>query len=165
MAKQLAQAALTMALAAATLPGQYNYQYVTAGSGGVSLNNLVTEDASNPTLFVASSTSACGAGFALAAATSGSAFPLASGAGTVQTGVADSTAITAGHILGGGSPGGTVHDLGTNSRASVGSAQCVVGVALAGASAGSTVSLLYDGPGSYGGGPGSANLTVPEAAP
>jgi|HubBroStandDraft_4_1064222.scaffolds.fasta_scaffold183244_2 hypothetical protein len=94
-----AELAAALLLWAGSTRAQNTPQYVTTGTGGVTLNSLVVEDASNPTQFIVPlSSGACGAGFALAAATQGNTFPLSSTAGAVQRGIAANN-VTAGDIL------------------------------------------------------------------
>jgi hypothetical protein len=152
---------LLLAIGATLLPAlplsaQATQQYVTAGLGGVTVNYLVVEDGSSPTNFVqVQSTGACGSGFAKATASQGNSFPLGSAAGTVQSGVADfgsgPSAIPAGDILIGGvvTPG-TVADSGQTTANAIPPSTCIVGVALAGAQPGGTITLLYAGTGAYG---------------
>jgi hypothetical protein len=122
----------------------------TAGSGGVTANYLASKDTSNPTKYVLPGAGGCGTGVASATAASGTAFELLSIPGSVLTMVADNS-ITAGDILIGGSvTPGRVADSGYASRGSIPSTTCIVGVAQASATAGSTVPVLYDGVGNYG---------------
>lgn len=125
-------------------------QLATAGTGGITQNLLAAKDASDPTVWVLPAAGGCGAGIAASTATVGNTFYLQNVSGSILTGVADGT-ITAGHILTGGSgTPGRVADTGQTSVGAVSNSTCIVGIALAGATVGNTVSILYEGPGLYG---------------
>lgn len=133
-------------------------QLVTAGTGGVTQNLLAAKDTSNPTVWVLPAAGGCGAGIAASNATAGNTFYLQNVSGSILTGVADGT-ITAGHILtGGSSTPGRVADTGQTSAAAVSNSICIAGIALAGATVGNTVSILYEGPGLYGSALTAANV-------
>jgi hypothetical protein len=132
----------------------------TAGAGGVTANLLAAKDTSNPTKYVLPAAGGCGSGIAASTASSAAAFFLYSSAGQIVSAVADGT-ITAGHLLtGGSSTPGRVADTGQTARASVPSSTCIVGVAKASATVGQTVSIVYDGPGSFGAGTWSDDGTT-----
>jgi hypothetical protein len=136
----------------------------TAGSGGVTANYLAAKDTSNPTKYVLPVAAGCGSGIAAASAISGATFFLYASAGQAVSAVADGT-ITAGHLLtGGSSTPGRVADTGQSARASVPSSTCIVGVAKASATVGQAVSIVYDGPGSFGSGSFSDDGTTITAA-
>jgi hypothetical protein len=133
----------------------------TAGAGGVTANLLAAKDTSTPTTkYVLPSAGGCGSGVAAATASSGASFILYASAGQSVVGVADGT-ITAGHLVtGGSSTPGRVADIGQSARSSVPSSTCIVGVAKASATAGQTVAIVYDGPGSFGAGTWSDDGTT-----
>jgi hypothetical protein len=143
------------AIGAALVPAggavaQTSQQYVTAGASGVT---IVPSSASPVD---------CGDGFALSGASvAGNAFPMSTGGGTIQTAIGDGT-ITAGDLVTvGSSTAGHVADLGVSSRASVSPAECIVGAALTGTgSGGGLITVLYDGPGSF----GTANINTNSSA-
>ena len=165
MTKRLRFGASALFLVAPCLQAQSTVQYVTAGTTNVTINNLVSEDQNSPNVrFVpapASSPVGCGAGFALASATTNNTFPLSSGAATFQTGVADAAIAVGDLVTASSTTAGSLHDTGAFIRSSVPVTECIVGLALTGATAaGQTVSLLYDGPGSYGTGNVNSNSTA-----
>ena len=122
----------------------------TAGTGGVTLNLLVAGDTSNPVNYVLPPSGHCGIGFALSTATIGNTFQVGNHVGSVYTGVADGS-ITSGHILiGGTSTPGRVGDSGVTQITGIPAGTCVVGKALASATVGNTVPVLYLGLGTFG---------------
>ncbi len=122
----------------------------TANSTGVTANLLASKDSSAPTNYQTSGSGGCGSGIAASTATSAT-FELYVAPGFVYTGVADN-AITAGHVLvGGTTTPGRVKDSGLTAISAVDAGTCVVGIAVSSqATPGSTVLFRYFGPGQYG---------------
>ena len=120
----------------------------TANGSGVTANLLATMDSSGT--YGTTTTGSCGAGFAASTVTGGP-FELYSAPGMVVTGVADN-AITAQHLLiAPATTAGRVADSGQTSRAAIPESTCIVGRALVSQpTPGGTVTLLYDGPGTFG---------------
>jgi len=133
--------------------GQGNSTYVTAGSGGVTLNYMVTPDTTAPsTLFIPAPLGQCGVGFALASAPSGNSFPLGSGVGSLQKGVADSAIIAGDLLVPAMTTPGAIYDSGQpqSNWGMLSLSQCVIGVALASAPMGGTFPLIFYGMGNFG---------------
>lgn len=121
-----------------------------AGVGGVTLDKLAAKDTSNPTKYVVPAASGCGSGVATATVAANGYFWLRSVAGQIYPMVVQGS-VTAGHLsTGSTSSPGSVTDTGQTSRASVPSSTCLVGSFLSSGVDGSTVSIKYDGAGSYG---------------
>jgi len=134
------------------LPAQNTVQYVTAGGSGVSTNQLVIESGTSGQFVPAASSLGCGDGFALSGASAANnSFPMATGAATIQTAIADGS-VTAGNLVTVSSTAGEVTDTSQSSRSSISPSTCIVGVALTGYSGTppALITILYDGPGSYG---------------
>jgi hypothetical protein len=124
---------------------------VTAGAGGVTAHLLVGKDTSNPIKYIAlSGSGGCGAGFAATTAAPSATFVLQAIPGSIYTAIAQGS-ITAGHVvIGGTTAPGEVLDSGQTSRAAIDLATCTVGTAQASATDGQTVSIKYDGVGTFG---------------
>jgi hypothetical protein len=127
-----------------------SFYLATAGSGGVTQNLLAAVDASAPSKFVLPASGNCGVGFALTSAIANGTFLLGSSVQEDYTGIADNN-ITAGHILvGGTSTPGRVRDSAATQITGVPVGTCIVGKALATATTGNPVALIYMGLGTFG---------------
>jgi len=124
-------------------------QDVIAGSGGVTGNYLSSKDTSAPTQYVLPLANGCGSGFASATVAAGTHFQLLNKEGADYSGVAYG-AITAGHIVTGGTTPGTVADTGATSVYDIPNYTCIVGVAQTSATVGNPVTVRYLGQGVFG---------------
>jgi hypothetical protein len=140
---------------------------VVAGTGGVTVNLLAAQDATDPARWILPVSGNCGLGFAKTTATVGNKFVLEAIPGQIYTAVADGT-ITAQHVLiGGTATPGRVKDSGATQATGVAVGTCFMAKALAGATVGQTLPVLYlglkfgvSGTATYSGSPGVGKPTI-----